>query len=108
SALVGASWLAILVFGLLALAQGVAVASFAARWSQTQPLLTTWRAVPRYLPLVPFLLFGTAGVVMIVAVLLSVFVVRIGRDAGNRQRIVDAAGRVVLLGIVVLAVPGFL
>jgi hypothetical protein len=105
--LVGPSWLAILVFGVLALAQGVAVASFAARWSQTQPLLTSWRALPRYLPLVPFLLLGVTGLVILVVILVSVVAVRIGRDSASRRRIIDLAGRVVLLGIVLVAVPGF-
>jgi hypothetical protein len=106
--IVGPSWVSILTFGLLALAQGAAVASFTARWSQTQPLLTTWRALPRYLPLVPFLLLGVVGVAILVVIILAVVAVRLGLTGSGGRRAVDIAGAVVLVAIVVVAIPGFI
>jgi hypothetical protein len=105
--LVGPPWVSIVTFALLALAQGAAVASFTARWSQTQPLLTTWRALPRYLPLVPFLLLGVVALVILVVIILAILAVRLGLAGPRRRRAIDIAGVVLLVAIVVLALPGF-
>jgi hypothetical protein len=105
--LVGPSWVSIVTFALLALAQGAAVASFTARWSQTQPLLTTWRALPRYLPLVPFLLLGLTAVVILVVIVLAIAAVRLGLAGPGRRRAIDIVGVVVLVAIVIVAIPGF-
>jgi hypothetical protein len=105
--LVGPAWVSIVTFALLALAQGAAVASFTARWSQTQPLLTTWRALPRYLPLVPFLLLGVVALVILVVIILAIVAVRLGLAGPRRRRAIDIAGVVLLVAIVVLALPGF-
>jgi hypothetical protein len=105
--IVGPSWLAILVFGVLALAQGAAIASFTARWSQTQPLITSGRAIPRYLPLVPFLLFFPVPVGIALAAGVNALIARMRRGQSDTRRL-TIAGRVVLVGLVVIALPGAL
>jgi hypothetical protein len=104
--LVGPSWLAISVFGVLALVQGAAVASFTARWSRTQPLLTSWRAIPRYLPLVPYLLLFVITIGIAIAAGVNGIVDRLRSDAPDRR--VTIAGWVVLIAVVLLALPGAL
>ena len=104
---VGPPWVSIITFALLALAQGAAVASFTARWSRTQPLLTTWRALPRYLPLALFLVLPVVTVAVLVVILLAIAAVRLGLAGPRRRRTIDLVGAVVVLAIVVIAIPGF-
>jgi hypothetical protein len=105
--LVGPAWVSIPVFGALALAHGAAVAAFCARWSRTQPLLTTRRAVLRYLPMLPFLLLVPYTVGLLVLALLALAFQRFGARQWWHRRGVDVAGRVALIAITVIAIPGF-
>jgi hypothetical protein len=106
--LVGPAWVSLAVFGALALAQGAAVAAFAARWSRTQPLLTRPRALLRYLPMVPFLLIVPFTAVVIVLLLVSIVWSRFGisaRLSGPRMLLI---GRIALVAVALIALPGFL
>jgi hypothetical protein len=106
--LVGPAWLSLGVFGALALAQGAAVAAFAGRWSATQPLLTTPRALFRYLPMVPFLLFLPFAAAVVVLVLVSIGWARLGMTARLSSPRALLIGRIALVAVALLALPGSL
>jgi hypothetical protein len=105
--IVGPAWLSIVLFGTLALAQGAAVASLTARWGRTLPLLTEWRAVPRYLPLVPFLLLGSTVIVLVIATGAAVAAVRFGFSRDGPRRVWNIAGGIALILLVLASLPGF-
>jgi len=106
--LVGPAWMSFLVFGALGLAQGAAVAAFVGRWSQTQPLLTRLRAVPRYLAMIPFLLILPATALVILLMLASMGFARFGISARLSGARINLVGRIALGALVLVAVPGFL
>jgi hypothetical protein len=104
--LVGPSWLALTVFTVLALVQGMAVTAFASRWSQTQPMLgLSWRSF-RYLPLVPILLIFVVDAIIIVCIIIAILVEKFGRGIAQSTK-VTVAGRVLVLLFVLVALPGF-
>jgi hypothetical protein len=105
--IVGPAWLAILLFGLLALLQGAAVASLTSRWGATLPLLTEWRAVPRYLPLVPFLLLGSTVIVLVIVTGAAVAAVRFGLSRDGPRQVWNIAGGIAVILLVLVSLPGF-
>jgi hypothetical protein len=104
--LVGPTWVTLLVFAALAFAQGAAVSAFVNRWSRTQPMLTSWRAIPRYLPLLPFLLAGTFALVILLIAALNVLIVRLTRSRAITDKRVMLTGRIVLILVLLVALPG--
>ena len=109
--IVGPGWLAIAVFTLLALAYGLALVGWMARLSEWLPLLSTERRVlARYaLPAA----LAVAGVSVTVAlVVLGLVVVLATRWGGLvdavRSRQALLVGRVALVALLVLALPGAL
>ena len=105
--LVGPAWLSLLLFGALALAQGAAVAAFAGRWSRTQPLLTKPRAIPRYLPMLPVIVFIPAAAILVLVVAVTT-VWNVMKDRiGWQARWSVLVGRVALGIVLVIAIPGF-
>lgn len=108
--IVGPGWLAVVVFGALALAHGMSVAAVAGRYSRALPVLSRRRrSVLAHAPLL--LMAPVAGVVLPVA-LVGVVAVLASRArplaAALRSRQFDVVGRAVLAAVVLLALPGFL
>ncbi|MGH8993398.1 MAG: hypothetical protein ACRDZ7_17960 [Acidimicrobiia bacterium] len=119
--LVGPSWLALTLFAALALIHGLVLAAVAARVSRTLPLFSIRsRRGLGYAPLLALLPIFPVYLVMAVAGVLTVAVSRmgpgprtgIGVPAGGSgepglDRATLIAGRAVLIGIVLVALPGF-
>jgi hypothetical protein len=107
--IVGPGWVAVLMFTALALAFGVALASFAARLSLWLPLPSTDRSVLlRYLPIAAVALVGfqlTGPLVLCGALVVAATrwpaVVR-----WVRSRTFVRVGRIALVTVVVIALPG--
>jgi len=109
--IVGPGWLAIAVFTLLALAYGLALVGWMARLSEWLPLLSTERRVlARYaLPAA----LAVAGVSVTVALVVLGLVVVLATRWGAlvdavRSRQALLVGRVALVALLVLALPGAL
>ncbi|MGH9190330.1 MAG: hypothetical protein ACRD0Q_09915 [Acidimicrobiales bacterium] len=107
--LVGPSWLALVVFGAVVLAQGVVTAAVASRLSRSLPLLSR-RPVTifAHLPIVVILLPSPLLVGAVVLAALAVSLTRFPRVAGlfeSRRALV--AGRVVLAALALVSLPGF-
>jgi hypothetical protein len=105
--LVGPAWLSISLFALLGPLQGMAVAAFAARWSRTQPLLTSLRAVPRYLPMVPILLGGLPALLLALLIGSAVAAEKLRLRERIARRAVIFGGRAILVAVLFSALPGF-
>jgi hypothetical protein len=105
--LVGPGWLALLAFGALVVVQGMAVAAIAGRYSRHLPLPSTRRRVLlRYAPLLLVLpLVTPAGVVVLGGL---VYLAAAETPVGDWMRSQQGrlAGRVALLVIALVAVPG--
>jgi hypothetical protein len=107
--IVGPGWLAALVFSALVLAHGMLVAALAGRYSRTLPLLSRRRAsIGRHGPLLllgpvaPVLVpVALAGAVAVVATRVPA-VMRALRSSTGR-----VVGRVVLVAMALVALPGF-
>ena len=107
--LVGPGWLALLIFGALALLHGMAVAALAARYSQGLPLLSaSWRVVRRYWPMLLLAPLVVFVVPLVVLGLLVVVVSRLfGLEGASRRRSLITVGRVALIVIAVVSLPSF-
>ncbi|MEJ7583379.1 MAG: hypothetical protein WKF43_04670 [Acidimicrobiales bacterium] len=107
--LVGPGWLALLVFGALTVAYGMAVAAIAARYSQWLPTLSTSpRAVIGHAPL---LLFVPAFVAAVPVLLVGIVVVGLAGVPAVADRLQRPAamviGRAVLIVVAAVALPRF-
>ena len=106
--LVGPAWLSILTFTALALAQGMAIAAVAGRLSRSVPLPgRDLRTLAWYVPLVllvPVLPLAL-GVLLVGIVYVGARSLTAGRTWSPAS--VDTTGRVVLVGLALVAMPGF-
>jgi len=109
--IVGPGWLSVAVFSLLALAYGLALAGWMARLSTWLPLLSReWRVLARYaLPAVLAVVAYPVTAVLVVLGLVLVLATRwdalVDAVRSHRARLV---GRVALVALLVLALPGAL
>ena len=110
--IVGPGWLAVATFGLAAIVHGMAVAAIANRYSQAfQADARTRRdRLSVILPLLPPLLVLVPGLFLVVPIVLGLFLtLALSRvDAivqALRSRMALIAGRVVLVGLAVIALP---
>jgi hypothetical protein len=104
--LVGPSWLAITLLAALVILQGVAVAAFTARWSHTMPLLTSPRAVLRYLPLAPFLIAGVPLLALLLIVLIAIAIEKLDLRRRVSHTTAHVWGRAVIAVAALVALPG--
>jgi hypothetical protein len=107
--LVGPGWVSVLAFTGLAVFHGVLVAALAARVSRTLPILGSGPgAIAAHAPLLLLLPLGTVGLVVAIVgagvVLASQLPMVV---AGWRDRRSVTVGRVALVLVAVVAVPGF-
>ena len=110
--IVGPGWLAVATFGLAAIVHGTAVAAFANRYSQAfqADARTRRERLAVILPLLPPLLVLVPGLFLVVPIVLGLFLtLALSRvDAivqALRSRMALIAGRVVLVGLAVIALP---
>jgi hypothetical protein len=107
--IVGPGWVSVIVFGAVVVAHGMAVADVAGRYSRALPLVSRRRRdLLAYAPLL--LLMPVVGVLLPVVVVGAATTLA-GRARGVvaavRSPRVTAAGRVVLVAVVLVAAPGF-
>ena len=109
--IVGPGWVAVLTFTLLALAFGLVLQAFIARTSTWLPLLSTERRVlVRYVPPLALAAIGfsvTAFLVLVGAVVVLASRWRLVVDGVRSDRWVTA-GRVLVIGAVLLSVPNII
>lgn len=107
--LVGPAWLALTAFAALAVFHAFVVAAVAGRLSRSLPVLSgRGRALAAYLPVLVLLLPGPFfAVVLVVAGLVILALQRPEIGAWSRSPAATTAGRVVLAGVGLVALPGF-
>jgi hypothetical protein len=107
--LVGPGWLAVAAFTALAVFHGVLVAALAARISRGVPLLGSRpRAIVAYAPLLLLLLLPPVTLLLASVGLTAVLVSRIPAVvAAWRDPRMVISGRIALVALAVLALPGF-
>lgn len=108
--IVGPGWLSIAVFSAMALAHGMLVAALAGRYSRALPLLgTTVRSRVAHLPLLLLAPMAPVGVPVAVVGALTVLASLLRPVVeGMRSRAFTVAGRVALVAVALVALPGFL
>jgi hypothetical protein len=107
--IVGPGWVSVVVFGALVVAHGMAVAALAGRYARSLPLLARRpRSVAPYAPLLPMVLMAPVIVPVAVVGALYVLVSRARPSvAGPPSDRVTIAGRVVLVLVGLVGLPGF-
>jgi hypothetical protein len=107
--LVGPGWLALVVFGALAVLHGMTVAALAARYAQRQPVLSREpRVLLRYAPVLLIAPAGPISLGVVLAGLATAAVSTSGLPAFLRTRRAITAGRAVLALLALVSLPGFL
>jgi hypothetical protein len=105
--LVGPSWLALVAFGAVVLCQGMAVAALCARYSRHLPTFSTDRStLVRYAPLLLALPLVTPALVFLMGGLIYVGAAQSGVGTWLRSRRGLIAGRVALVTLALVALPG--
>jgi hypothetical protein len=107
--LVGPGWLALLAFSALALFDALVLAAVAGRLSRSLPVVSGQRrTVAAYLPLLLLLLTGPFLLVVLAGAALATLALQRPAIGGWwRSTAVVTVGRVVLIGVAVVAFPGF-
>lgn len=108
--IVGPGWVAVVVFGALVVVHGMLVAAIAGRYSSTLPLMSRKRrALLAYAPLLVLLPVAPAAVFLF---LIGVVVVLLSRSMMLiqflRSRSAALGGRVALVAVTVVSLPGCL
>jgi len=107
--IVGPGWVAVLVFSALVLVHGMLVAALAGRYSRTLPSPSLRRRV--LVAYVPVLLLIPAAPVAVILVIVGLLAVGLSRAKpvikGLRSHPTAVVGRVVLAGVALVALPGF-
>ncbi len=106
--IVGPGWVAATAFGTLVVMHGMLVAALAARYSSALPVVSNWRSVLAYLPLLVLApVFPVYAVFAVVGGLIVALRRRLKRVAEFlRSRKALVGGRVILAGISLVALPG--
>jgi hypothetical protein len=107
--LVGPGWLALAAFSALALFHALVLAAIAGRLSRSLPVVSgQWRTVAAYLPLLLLLLTGPFLLVVLAGAAVVTMALRLPAIGARWQSAtVVPAGRVVLAGVTLVALPGF-
>lgn len=107
--LVGPGWLSVAAFTALVVFHGVLLAALAARLSRVVPVLGSGpRAIVAYAPLLLFLPLGSATLLLAVVGVIGVLVSQVpGVFAAWRDPRMVTAGRIALVALTVVALPGF-
>jgi hypothetical protein len=107
--IVGPGWVAVVVFVALALAHGMVVAALAGRYGELAPSSSRRRSWFAYTPLIALVPMAPVAIFL---TLVGIAAVALGRVRplveGLRSRNFTVAGRVVIVGIVLLSLPGFI
>jgi hypothetical protein len=107
--LVGPGWVSVAAFTAVALLQGALVTALAGRLSRAVPLLGSGpRAIVAYAPLLLLLPLGSATLLLPVVGVIAVLVSQVPAvSAAWRDPRMVTAGRIALVALVVVALPGF-
>jgi hypothetical protein len=107
--LVGPGWVSVAAFTAVVLLQGALVTALAGRLSRAVPLLGSGpRAIVAYAPLLLLLPLGSATLLLAVVGVIAVLVSQVPAvSAAWRDPRMVTAGRIALVALVVVALPGF-
>ncbi|TFD76040.1 hypothetical protein [Cryobacterium fucosi] len=107
--IVGPGWLAVLLFSVVVILHGMLVAAFAGWYSERLPLPTrrTW---PAYTPLLAAVVYLPLGMVLLAAAVLTLIVSALVPAAPGwwTSRALILTGRIALVVLVVVSIPGFI